>query len=391
MTKLLLKMFVKDYQNTEDSKVRGAYGKLAGIVGIICNILLFGGKLAVGILSGAVSVTADAINNLTDASSSLVTLIGFRMAERPADNRHPYGHARMEYLSGLAVSALILVIGVELANSSLDKIIHPVTVEFSWIVIAVLLASILMKLWMSVFCGSLGKRISSTALTATAADSRNDVISTAAVLLGLLAGHFFGWKIDGYVGMAVALFIIWSGCSLAKETISPLLGEQADPELVKSIRDLVLSHDKVLGIHDMMVHDYGPGQRFASVHAEMNAAEDPLACHDVLDDVERDAYEQLHVHLVVHYDPVVTNDEELNRLRGVVQETVKAYDSRLNIHDFRMVKGPTHSNLIFDVALPFELGEKKEEIKNAIDEKLAKEKQKYYTVITFDRVSSNML
>ena len=391
MTKLLLKLFVKDYKNTEDPKVRGAYGKLAGIVGIICNFLLFGGKLAVGILSGAVSVTADAINNLTDASSSLVTLLGFHMAERPADNRHPYGHARMEYLSGLAVSALILVIGVELAKSSFEKIIHPVAVEFSWIVIIVLGASILVKLWMSLFCGSLGKRISSTALTATAADSRNDVISTAAVMLGLLAGHFFEWKIDGYVGMAVALFIIWSGCSLAKETISPLLGEQADPELVKSIQKLVLSHDKILGIHDLMVHDYGPGQRFASVHAEMSAGEDPLACHDVLDDVERDAYEELHVHLVVHYDPVVTDDAELNRLRKLVQDTVEQFDARLSIHDFRMVKGPTHSNLIFDVAVPFDLKDQREEIQNTINRMLAKEPQKYYTVITFDSVASNML
>ncbi len=384
MTKLLLKLFVKNHRDTSDPKVRSAYGKLAGIVGIVCNLLLFAGKLVAGLISGAVSVTADAVNNLSDASSSLVTLLGFKLAERPADDEHPYGHARIEYLSGLGVAALILLIGVELAKSSFDKILHPETVEFSWLTLGILLGSIAVKLWMSLFCGCLGRRISSSALTATAADSRNDVISTAAVLLGLLLGHFFQWKIDGYIGMLVALFIIYSGCSIAKETISPLLGQQADEELVKSICDLLLSHEMILGVHDLMVHDYGPGQRFASVHAEMSASADPLVCHDIIDDVERDAFRELKVHLVIHYDPVVTDDRELNDLRERLSRAAITYDENLSIHDFRMVRGPGHTNLIFDVAVPFSLKEQKGDIRRHLERSLEGEKQKYYMVITFD-------
>ncbi len=391
MTVLLLKLFVKDYKNSADPAVRSSYGKLAGIVGIVCNLLLFAGKLTVGILAGAVSVTADAVNNLSDATSSLVTLLGFKLAERPADEEHPYGHARIEYLSGLAVAGLILFIGVELVKSSFDKILHPQSVELSVLTVAVLAGSILVKLWMSLFCGSLGKRIGSAALRATAADSRNDVISTAAVLLGLLIGHYFGLKIDGYIGMAVALFIIWSGCCIAKETIDPLLGKQADAQLSKQLSELILSHDMILGVHDLMVHDYGPGQRFASVHAEMNAAEDPMLCHDVIDDIERDAMRELKVHLVIHYDPVVTDDERLNSLRTRVAQIVKAYDESLSIHDFRMVQGPGHTNLIFDVALPFSLKAQKAQIREAIDRELAKESTRFYTVITFDEISTSAL
>lgn len=391
MTKVLLKLFVKNYQNTHDSRVRSAYGKLAGIVGILCNLLLFAGKSAVGLLAGAVSVTADAMNNLSDASSSLVTLLGFKLAERPADEEHPYGHARMEYLSGLAVAALILVIGVELVKTSFDKILHPETVELSILTVAVLVGSIVVKLWMSLFCGALGKRIASSTLKATAADSRNDVISTVAVLVGLLACHFFDLQIDGYIGMLVALFIIYSGCMIAKETIDPLLGRSADAELVQAIRELIVSHEMILGIHDLMVHDYGPGQRFASVHAEMSAEADPLICHDIIDDVERDALRELRVHLVIHYDPVVMNDAETNRLRSKVSQIVKLCDERLSIHDFRMVQGPGHTNLIFDIALPFALKEKKSDIRNAIDAELSHEATKFYTVITFDETPMSAL
>lgn len=391
MTVLLLKLFVKDYKNSADPAVRSSYGKLAGIVGIVCNLLLFAGKLTVGMLAGAVSITADAVNNLSDATSSLVTLLGFKLAERPADEEHPYGHARVEYLSGLAVAGLILVIGVELVKSSFDKILHPQSVELSVLTVVVLICSILVKLWMSLFCGSLGKRIDSTALKATAADSRNDVISTAAVLLGLLIGHYFGLKIDGYIGMAVALFIIWSGCCIAKETIDPLLGQQADAQMVKSISELILSHDMILGVHDLMVHDYGPGQRFASVHAEMSANADPLTCHDIIDDIERDALRELKVHLVIHYDPVVTDDAQLNDLRRKVTQIIKAYDEALSIHDFRMVQGPGHTNLIFDVALPFYLKEQKSQIREAVDRALAQEPTKYYTVITFDETPMSAL
>ena len=391
MTKLLVKLFIKNHENIANPVVRSAYGKLAGIVGIVCNILLFVGKMVVGILSGAVSITADAVNNLSDASSSLVTLLGFKLAERPADEEHPYGHARIEYLSGLAVAVLILVIGVELAKSSFDKILHPESVELSVLTVAVLIGSILVKLWMALFCSTIGKRIDSSTLKATAADSRNDVISTAAVLLALAAGHFFGWQIDGYIGMLVALFILYSGCMIAKETIDPLLGQSADAQLVHDISDLILSHEMILGVHDLMVHDYGPGQRFASVHAEMSASVDPLICHDIIDDMERIVQRELRVHLVIHYDPVVTDDQELSRLRDMVAEIVKTYDVCLSIHDFRMVQGPGHTNLIFDIALPFALKEKKTEIRRCIDTELAKEKTQYYTVITFDETPSNAL
>ena len=382
MTKLLLRLFIKDYQNTEDPAVRGACGKLAGIVGIVCNLLLFAGKLLAGTLSGSVSITADAVNNLSDASSSLVTLLGFKMAERPADAEHPYGHARMEYLSGLLVAILILIIGVELGKSSIQKILHPEAVEFSVLTLCILVGSILMKLWMCLFCRKLGKRIQSTTLEATAADSRNDVITTAAVLLGCLAGHFFHWRIDGWVGALVAVFILASGWSIAKETISPLLGKQADPELVQRISRLVLSHEKILGIHDLMVHDYGPGQCFASVHAEMH--EDPLMCHDILDDIERDAMRELRVHLVIHYDPIVTDDDELNHMRTLVQKELAAIDPRLSMHDFRMVRGAQHTNLIFDLAVPYSMSDKTAELKRRIDECVQFEDSKYYTVITFD-------
>ena len=391
MTQLLLRLFVKDYRNTEDPKVRGAYGKLAGVVGIVCNLLLFAGKLIAGLLSGSVAITADAVNNLSDASSSLVTLLGFKLAERPADEEHPYGHARLEYLSGLAVAALILVIGVELGKSSIEKIINPETVLFSWLTLAILIGSILVKLWMALFCYKLGKKIDSATLTATAMDSRNDVISTSAVLLGCLVGHFFGLQIDGYIGTLVALFIIWSGCGIAKETISPLLGKQADAELVKSISDLIMSHEKILGIHDLMVHDYGPGQCFASVHAEMDSRDNPLDCHDIIDDIERDALRELRVHLVIHYDPIVTDDEELNQMRALVSAELKQIDPQLTMHDFRMVRGPGHTNLIFDLVIPYSMENRKKELKERIDERVQFEDKRYYTVITFDEAVHNRL
>ena len=391
MTSLLLRLFVKNHDDTENPVVRGAYGKLAGAVGIVCNLLLFAGKLLAGILSGSVAVTADAVNNLSDASSSLVTLLGFKLAERPADEEHPYGHARIEYISGLVVAALILLIGAELAKSSFSKILHPETVEFSLLTLGVLVGSILVKLWMALFCRKLGRRIDSTTLLATSADSRNDVISTAAVLVGCLVGYFFDVKLDGYIGMAVALFIIWSGCSIAKDTINPLLGERASEELVRNISDLILSHEKILGIHDLMVHDYGPGNCFASVHAEMDSAEDPLICHDIIDDIERDALRELQVHLVIHYDPIVTDDEELNAARALVEQEIRSIDESLSLHDFRMVRGPGHTNLIFDLVIPYSMEDRKAELKARIDERLQRQDRKYYTVITFDEVAHNQI
>ena len=385
MTKLLLRLFVPGYQNPSDSKVRGKVGKMSGIVGIICNILLFGFKLTVGTISGSVAITADAMNNLSDATSSVVTLIGFKLSEKPADEEHPYGHARYEYLSGLAVAALIVVIGFELAKTSVEKIMHPAEVLFGLPVVLVLSGSILLKLWMCLFNRHLGKLVNSTALLATAADSRNDVISTGAVLAAGLVGAVSGLKIDGYIGLSVALFILYSGAALARETISPLLGENASPELRQTIVDLIEKEPAVLGYHDLMVHDYGPGQRFASMHVEMDRKADPLYCHTLIDNLERASLEQLRVHLVLHYDPVVTGDTELERLKKLVQQFLQQTDARINIHDFRMVPGETHTNLVFDVALPPDLMGRKKQIKAKLDADLdSLQETKYFTVITFD-------
>ena len=385
MTDLLLRLFVKHASDTSDPAVRAGYGRLAGVTGIVCNLLLFALKLLAGTLSGSVSITADAVNNLSDASGSIVTLVGFKLASRPADNEHPYGHARMEYLSGLAVAVLILVIGVELVKSSVGKILHPEAVEFSALIVVILVCSILVKLWMAVFNRKLGRRIGSAALTAAAADSRNDVLTTGAVLISTVVCSLTGWaRLDGIMGVAVAAFILWSGWGLVMDTLSPLLGESPSPELVEHIEQTVMGYPGVLGMHDLMVHDYGPGQCFASVHAEMDSREDPLLCHDVLDDIERDALRELRVHLVIHYDPIVMDDAELNHMRTFVQETIRAIDPELTLHDFRMVRGAQHTNLIFDLVIPYSLVGKQAELKHRIDARVQQEDRKYYTVITFD-------
>ena len=387
MPQRLLKLVLPNNFDPADPGHRSACGKLAGLVGILCNVLLFAGKLLAGMVSGSVSVTADALNNLTDASSSVVTMLGFKLAERPADEHHPYGHARIEYLSGLIVAVLVMFIGAELAKSSIGKILHPEPVRFTGLTIGILLASIAVKLWLSRFCRQLGALIQSAALEATAADSRNDVLSTAAVLVAGLLTRAFGWQIDGFVGLAVALFILYSGIGLVKDTVDPLLGEAPDPDLVRLIRDRILDYDKVLGIHDLMVHDYGPGRRFASVHAEMDSKEDPLVCHDILDNMEREFLTRYNLHLVVHYDPLVTDDAELSHMRELVSTEVQRIDPRLSIHDFRMVRGPEHTNLIFDLAMPFELRGQEAQLKAKIDETVQFEETRYYTVITFDNQS----
>lgn len=384
MTDLLPRLFIKDYQNHEDPAVRSAYGKLAGLVGIVCNIFLFAAKLTVGILSGSVSITADAVNNLSDASGSVVTLIGFKLAEKPADKDHPFGHARMEYLSGLTVAVLILLIGFELAKSSFEKILHPAPVEFSPALVIVLALSILVKLWMAYFNRKLGRKIGSETLAATAADSRNDVLATAAVLLACIVGKLSGLMVDGYAGLLVALFILWSGVGIIKDTIDPLLGEAPNPELVRTIRREIASYDKVIGLHDLMVHDYGPGRRFASVHVEMDSREDPLACHEIIDDIERDFLTRHNLHMVIHYDPIVTGDAELNHMLALVEEFIRGLDSRFSLHDFRMVRGEGHTNLIFDLAIPYDADGRRREIEQKVLERVQAENPKYRVVITFD-------
>lgn len=384
MTGLLLRLFVKDADNTENPAVHTSIGKMAGFTGICCNILLFLGKLLAGLLSGSVSILADAINNLSDAGSSLVTLLGFYLAQRPADKEHPYGHARYEYLSGLVVSALILVIGLELGKSSFEKVLHPQPILATPVVWGVLTVSLCLKLWMSHFYRTLGARIRSVTLTAASADSRNDVIATAGVLLGYIVSSLFGVNVDGIVGLGIAAFILWSGIGIARDTISPLLGAR-DPELVKKLSALVLSHEKVLGIHDLLVHDYGPGQCFASVHAELSAEENPLACHDIIDDIEQDAWERLNVHLVIHYDPVMTNDAEWNRMRTLTEGWVRQVNPRLSIHDFRMVRSARQTKLVFDLAIPYDMALSAREVQTFIAEQLQKEGRDYQTVIHLDR------
>ena len=385
MTKLLLRLFVKDFENNREPRVRSAVGRLSGITGMVCNALLFAGKLAIGLLSGSVSIIADALNNLSDAASSIVTLIGFKLAEKPADKHHPYGHARYEYLSGLAVAGMILIIGFELGKSSVEKILHPEAVTFTLPTLLVLVGSVAVKLWLYFFNRRLGKHIESGTLLATAADSRNDVLATAAVLAAGLIEYFTTWRIDGYMGLAVALFILYSGVRQAKETISPLLGEAASPELRQLIVQIMESDPRVLGYHDLMVHDYGPGQRFASLHVEMDQREDPLLCHEIIDNLERRCLEKHNVHLVIHYDPIVTDDEEQDFLRTHLRQTLSALDSRLSLHDFRIVRGKGHANLIFDIALPLDWRNREEEIEQTIKKALADlNRGTFYTVITFD-------
>ena len=387
MTNILLKLFIKNCEDTQNPAVRSSIGKLAGLTGIVCNCLLTVLKLVIGLLVGSMAIIADGVNNLSDAASSLTTLLGFRMAQRPADKQHPYGHARYEYLSGLAVAALILLIGAELVKSSVAKIINPEPIDISAATIALLAASVAVKLWMSGFYKTLGKKINSTALYATSVDSRNDVISTCAVLLGCLVNYLFGLNIDGYVGLAVAIFILYSSVGIAKDTISPLLGQQADDELVDKITELVLSHEKVLGVHDLLVHDYGPGRCYASAHVELSADEDPMACHDIIDDIECDVLETMNVHFVIHYDPVVQNDAEQNEMRRTVGEIIRELNPAFSIHDFRIVRGSAQSKLVFDLGVPYSMIEKKKEIKERIDAALNERGKKYITIIRFDGVA----
>lgn len=390
MTQMLLRLFVKNHDQTQDSTVRAAYGRLAGWVGIVMNLILFAGKLIVGALSASVAITADAVNNLSDASGSIVTLLGFHLAAKPADEEHPYGHDRAEYLAGLAVAALILMIGAELVKSSIKKIITPTEVAFSAVTVIVLLASIGCKLYLACFDRALGKRIQSPALLAAAADSRNDVISTAVVLLAGIISRLSGVPIDGWAGLAVAIFILWSGVGIAKDTIDPLLGCAPDEELVHTIAGEIRGFDaRVLGIHDLMVHDYGPGRRFASVHVELDAQEDVLAAHELIDSIEREIKKRLHIELVVHYDPIVTNDQELNAMHTRLSEIITAIDPRLSLHDFRMVRGRASSNLIFDLVLPTDLRGQESELKHRISEQLDSAQHRYNTVITFDNEAFN--
>ena len=368
--------------------IRARIGKLSGAVGIICNCLLAAGKLIVGHMTSSMSITADGLNNLSDGASSVVTLLGFKLAEKPADRKHPYGHARIEYIAGLTVAVMILFIGLELGKSSVEKLIDPAPIEFSFTAVWVLFASILVKLFMMLFNLKMGRRINSNALLATAADSRNDVMTTSAVLAASIVEHFYDVRIDGVMGIAVSLFILYSGIKLAGETMSPLLGEGANPELQKQITDYINGCPMVLGCHDLMVHDYGPGRRYASIHVEIDKNEDPMACHARIDRMERECLKNYGTHLVIHYDPVVTDDPEVNSTKRLVSTIIKVRDGRLTIHDFRMVDDGESVKMSFDMILPEDLRGQEQSIKETVEKALdSLDSKKYYADITFDMES----
>lgn len=368
--------------------IRARIGKLSGAVGIICNCLLAAGKLIVGHMTSSMSITADGLNNLSDGASSVVTLLGFKLAEKPADRKHPYGHARIEYIAGLTVAVMILFIGLELGKSSVEKLIDPEPIEFSFTAVWVLCASILVKLFMMLFNLKMGRRINSNALLATAADSRNDVMTTSAVLAASIVEHFYDVRIDGVMGIAVSLFILYSGVKLAGETMSPLLGEGANPELQKQITDYINGCPMVLGCHDLMVHDYGPGRRYASIHVEIDKNEDPMACHARIDRMERECLKNYGTHLVIHYDPVVTDDPEVNSTKRLVNTIIKVRDGRLTIHDFRMVDDGESVKMSFDMILPEDLRGQEQSIKETVEKALnSLDSKKYYADITFDMES----
>ncbi len=391
MTRLLVKLFVKNHEQAQLPEVRASYGKLSGMVGIVCNVLLFVAKFLLGTLTASVAITADAFNNLGDASSGIVSFLGFKMASRPADKEHPYGHARYEYLAGLTVCVLILVIGVELLKESFLKILHPQPVTFSWVTVLILFGAIGVKLWLAVFNRTLGKRINSQTLLATAADSRNDVVATGAVILATILSHVTKLSLDGYMGLAVALFILYSGVNLVKETLDPILGKAADEELVKEIEKRIMGYPGVLGTHDLMMHDYGPGRLFGSVHVEVAAEEDVLKSHDMVDNIERDFLKELNIHLIVHMDPIVTKDESVRNLRHWLAKEVKKVHEELTIHDLRVVPGETHTNLIFDCVVPHGLSRSDEEVKEAIDLLVKETYPNYFCVITVDHSYAEMM
>ena len=384
MTKLLIKLLIKNADATTP-KGRELFGRLAGAVGIICNLILSVMKLIIGTVTNSVSITADATNNISDAGSSIVTLVGFRLSGKPADKDHPYGHARIEYISSLIISFLILLIGCSIFKESVTKIFNPEESLFNVATVIVLVASIFVKLWLSVFNKYLGKQIDSKALEATAIDSRNDVITTFAVLVASIISHFTGFNLDGYMGVIVSVFIFISGINLVKETLDPLLGQPPTKEMFETIENKILSYNNVLGVHDLMVHSYGPNTYFASAHIEMDAKIDVLICHDIMDRIERDFKSDLNIHLVVHLDPTILDSPEINELKEMVNDIICEIDRELTFHDFRVVVGEENKNVLFDVVVPPEYKYSDEELERIITEKISETSNgKIFTVLVID-------
>lgn len=386
MVSVLAGFFIKNKDDVKNPKVRQQYGMLCGIVGILLNILLFFGKFLAGTISKSISITADAFNNLSDAGSSVITLIGFRMSGAEPDVDHPFGHGRIEYISGLIVSGAILIMAFELMKSSVGKIIHPKPVEFSILAAVILIVSICVKLYMAYYNHRIGKKIESAAMGATATDSLSDSCATTVVLIAAIVGKLTGLQIDGYCGVLVGIFIFYAGISAARDTLNPLLGQPPEDEFVEQIEELVMKYPEVSGIHDLIVHDYGPGRMMISLHAEVPAEGDILKLHDVVDNIEHELRNELKCEAVIHMDPVVTGDEKVNKMKAQMKEVLKEIDAQISMHDFRVVIGPTHTNLIFDIVVPFGYKVKDEELIEII-QKRTKEKigENYFVVIQVDK------
>lgn len=385
MTDLILRIFVRDHKNTEDPAVRDKCGRVAGAVGIVTNFLLFLMKIIVGTVFHSVSVTADAVNNLTDSGSSVVTLIGFKMASKPADEKHPFGHARIEYLSGVIVSFIVIFLGLQLGMSSIEKILTPEENALTPVALVVLVISILAKLWQCLFYRKVGRMIKSESVEATSKDSRNDVIATSVVLLGAVITMLTGVNLDGYMGAAVALFIVFSGVQLTISTADPLLGQAPEGELVQTITEKMLSYPGIIGMHDLAVHNYGVGRCFASAHCEVDAKNDILVSHDLIDNIERDFSRDLGIHMVIHLDPVIVGDARTDALHCKVQSLVTALYPTVTIHDFRVIWGVTHSNIVFDAAVPFSVKDSDAIITKKLEAEIQKLDPDYRTVVTIDR------
>lgn len=385
MTDLILRIFVRNHKNTEDPAVRDKCGRVAGAVGIVTNFLLFLMKIIVGTVFHSVSVTADAVNNLTDSGSSVVTLIGFKMASKPADEKHPFGHARIEYLSGVIVSFIVIFLGLQLGMSSIEKILTPEENALTPVALVVLVISILAKLWQCLFYRKVGRMIKSESVEATSKDSRNDVIATSVVLLGAVITMLTGVNLDGYMGAAVALFIVFSGVQLTISTADPLLGQAPEGELVQTITEKMLSYPGIIGMHDLAVHNYGVGRCFASAHCEVDAKNDILVSHDLIDNIERDFSRDLGIHMVIHLDPVIVGDARTDALHCKVQSLVTALYPTVTIHDFRVIWGVTHSNIVFDAAVPFAVKDNDAVITQKLEAEIQKLDPDYRTVVTIDR------
>ena len=385
MSRLLIRLFIKDYQNTGSVQVRARYGILSGAVGIVLNVLLSAVKLIIGTMAHSIAITADALNNLSDAGNSCISLLGFRLSAKPADQEHPYGHGRIEYLAGMGVSVVIMYMGVELIKSSVQKILHPEPLVFSWVSVLVLLLSIGGKLWLAFFNRAIGKQIQSGTVNAVVVDSLSDVAATAFTILALFLSRRFTLPFDGIFGIVVAGFVFFAGFSVFRDTLAPLLGQPPTKEFVQQIEDKILSYDGVIGVHDLIVHDYGPNRCFVSAHAEVSANTDIMESHDLMDVIERDIHAEMGLNITLHMDPIVTDDERANEDRALPEEAVKEVDDSLSLHDFRMVSGPHHTNLIFDVVVPFSVKKGDREITEQIGSLIAQRKSNYYCVITVDR------